>query len=141
VQDFTGPLSSTNLTYFFTNGLTVTSNTYTFNIALVTSKDLDSDGDGIVNFEDPTPIYVAQSAALNVALAADLPRTIQIGWNALAYSSNFVEAASPASGNWTVLTNFLHGPYTSPVRVFDRVPTNGAARVYRLRAYRRPSSY
>jgi hypothetical protein len=51
VPSFAGPLSSTNITY-------PSGNTYTFNIALVTSKDIDSDGDGIVNADDPTPIAV-----------------------------------------------------------------------------------
>jgi hypothetical protein len=138
VQDFTGPLSSTNITYFFTNGLVVTSNTYTFNLALVTDKNLDSDFDGIINPDDPTPIFVAQNAQLKVSLAPQPSRAVQLDWTALAYSSNFVEFKTGASGAWRPLTNFLHGDATSPVRVLDAVPTNGAARVYRLRLDRGP---
>jgi len=139
VQGYTGPLSSTNLTYYFTNGAVVTSNVYTFNLALVTAPDLDSDGDGIVNRDDPTPIYVAQNAVLAASIVPN-PRGIQLQWNALGYSSNFVEftGAGVRNGNWQILTNFLHGPYTSPVQVFDPVTPNGSNRVYRLRVDRGP---
>jgi len=138
VKDYTGPLSSTNLTYFFTNGPTVTSNVYTFNIALVTSRDLDSDFDGIVNADDPTPIYVAQNAVLAAAaLRLDSGPQVQLSWKALAYSSNQVEYRSGSSSNWQTLTNFLHGPFTAPVQVMDPIPTNGT-RVYRLRVDRGP---
>jgi hypothetical protein len=137
VQDYTGPLSSTNLTYFFTNGPTVTSNVYTFNIALVTSRDLDSDFDGIVNGDDPTPIYVAQNAALAASLLLDSGPQVQLSWKALAYSSNHIEYRSGPSGGWQSLTNFLHGPFTAPVQILDPIPTNGT-RVYRLRVDRGP---
>jgi hypothetical protein len=127
VQTYTGPLSSTNITY-------PSGNTYTFNIALVTSNDLDSDGDGIVNSEDPTPVYVAESAVLSVSLAALPERCVELGWTALAYSSNFVEfKASAGAPSWLVLTNFKMGGLTWPVSVMDPVPTNGSSRVYRLR--------
>jgi hypothetical protein len=141
VPDFTGPLSSTNLTYFFTNGVTITSNTYTFNIALVTDMNLDSDFDGIVNGLDPTPIYVPQNAVLSVSLAEEAFPAVQVRWSALAYSSNFVEYKSAAGDEWRVLTNFHHGESTSPVRLVDPVPTNGAVRVYRLRVDRGPYFY
>jgi hypothetical protein len=127
VQTYTGPLSSTNITY-------PSGNTYTFNIALVTSNDLDSDGDGLVNSEDPTPVYVAESAVLSVSLAAAPQRCVELGWTALAYSSNFVEfKASAGAPSWLVLTNFKMGGLTWPVSVMDPVPTNGSSRVYRLR--------
>jgi hypothetical protein len=127
VSSFTGPLSSTNITY-------PSGNTYTFNIALVTSKDLDSDGDGIVNADDPTPVYVAESAVLFVSLAAAPERCVELNWNALSYSSNYLEfKASGATSDWQVLTNFHMGPYTWPVTIMDPITTNSASRVYRLR--------
>jgi hypothetical protein len=60
VSSFTGPQSSTNLTY--PNGTN-----YTFNAGLVRSLDIDTDGDGIVNGLDCTPIPVPgfDSAAVN----------------------------------------------------------------------------
>src|SRR5205085_10890000 len=47
VSDFAGPLSSTNVSYPPSPAHPLTTNSYLFNIALVRSKDLDSDGDGI----------------------------------------------------------------------------------------------
>ena len=48
VKDFTGPLSSTNILYP-PSSLYPTGHVYTFNIAVVQSLDLDSDGDGTVD--------------------------------------------------------------------------------------------
>ena len=93
VSDFTGPLSSTNITY--SNG-----NTYTFNVALVRSQDLDSDGDGIVNADDPEPILVSGSFVVSVALVRDQQElNALLSWRALAYSSNF----PPRSLNLSVM--------------------------------------
>jgi hypothetical protein len=131
VSSYTGPLSSTNITYHTPPNA---GNTYTFNIALVTSNDLDSDGDGIVNADDDEPIYVAGSAALSVRLAGAAERSVELGWNALSYSSNFLEfKASAGSADWQVLTNFHMGPLTWPVTILDPVTTSNASRVYRLR--------
>lgn len=127
VQSFAGPLSSTNITY-------PSGSNYTFNVALVRSKDLDSDGDGIVNSDDETPVYVAESAVLSVSLAGGQDLRALLSWNALAYSSNYVEfKASAFEGDWQVLTNFHMGPYTWPVMIDDPISRTGATRVYRLR--------
>ncbi len=127
VRDFTGPLSSTNITY-------PSGNTYTFNIALVTDNDLDSDGDGLVNSQDPTPILVSESVVLSVSLAPAPLRAAALSWRALGYSSNFVEFKSAANAaNWQPLTNFAQGPFSWPVTVMDPLSTNGVSRVYRLR--------
>jgi len=127
VRDFTGPLSSTNITY-------PSGTTYTFNIALVTDNDLDSDGDGIVNSQDPTPILVSESVVLSVGLASAPIRAAALSWNAMGYSSNFIEFKTSASAtNWQQLTNFAQGPFTWPVTIMDPLSTNGASRVYRLR--------
>jgi len=126
VQDFAGPLSSTNLTY--SNG-----SNYTFNIALVTSYDLDSDGDGVVNALDPEPIYVPSSATLSFSLAGD-PRQGVLRWTALGLATNSLEyLEGSASSDWQVLTSFVHGPFTTPVTVVDPLTTNGQSRVYRVR--------
>ena len=127
VPSFAGPLSSTNITY-------PSGTNYTFNVALVRSKDLDSDGDGIVNADDPTPIYVAESAGLTLSLAGGQDLRARLSWNALAYSLNYIEfKASASEPDWQVLTNFYMGPYTGPVTIEDPISETGAARVYRLR--------
>jgi hypothetical protein len=126
VQDFAGPLSSTNLTY--SNG-----SNYVFNIALVTSRDIDSDGDFIVNADDPEPIYVPSSASLSVSLAGD-PLQAVLQWTALGLATNSLEYREGlAPSGWKVLTNFVHGSFTTPVTVLDPLKTNGQARVYRVR--------
>jgi hypothetical protein len=51
VPSYTGRLSSTNITY-------PSGTNYTFNTAVVTSHEMDSDNDGCANFEDSTPIPV-----------------------------------------------------------------------------------
>lgn len=127
VSTHAGPLSSTNIVY-------PSGSNYTFNIALVLSKDLDSDGDGIVNSDDETPIYVAESAMLSLTLAPAPDLRALLTWNALAYSSNYLEFKTSASEtNWQILTNFHMGPLTWPVSVDDPINATGAARVYRLR--------
>ena len=128
VSDFTGPLSSTNLFYASTG------ETNTFNIALVTSKDFDSDGDGIVNADDPEPITVPAQVVLSIGSVSDPEPGVMLSWNALAYSSNFLEFKPMTdSGDWQVLTNFVHGEFTSPVTVLDPSPANVSSRTYRLR--------
>ena len=128
VSSFTGPLSSTNITYS-------SGSNYTFNVALVRSKDLDSNGNGIVNADDPEPIYVAENVGLSVTLASDPELKVNLNWNALAYSSNYLEfrTTAAAATNWQILTNFHMGPYTWPVTISDPVNRAGESRVYRLR--------
>lgn len=124
VSSFTGPLSSTNITYS-------SGRTYTFNIALVTSKDLDSDGDGIVNADDPEPIYVGDSTRLTIRWTTP-PQPILLSWNALARSTNFVEYKSLLQGtNWLVLTNLVAGPVSEILTARDSV--SSPQRWYRLR--------
>lgn len=134
VPSFIGPFSSTNITY-------PSGNTYTFNVALVQSRDIDSDGDGIPNADDPTPIYVPEDAVLAVELNTKLlqPRAM-LSWNALAYSTNTIEFKDATSATqWRVLTNYVHGPFTSPVQVYDPITSDSATRLYRLRVSPAPT--
>lgn len=58
VPGFHGPLSTTNIVVTYTNLYgQVFSRNYLMNIALASSKDLDSDGDCLVNAEDIDPLY------------------------------------------------------------------------------------
>jgi hypothetical protein len=57
ISSFTGPLSTTNITCLCSNADgTFTATIYAMNIALATSKDLDTDGDNLVNAIDPDPL-------------------------------------------------------------------------------------
>ena len=151
VRDYAGPQSGTNITY--PNGVT-----YRFNAGMVRSKDLDSDGDGIVNADDCTPIIppgeeanpalwfgancpgsalaaakavTSDNVALTVALAAG-GKEVVLNWNAPANSANTVEFTEAiAGGAWQPLTNFITGPADARVTVKDSVDV--PLRVYRVR--------
>ena len=129
VRDYTGPLSSTNIIY-------PSGSNYTFNLALVSSPDIDSDGDGIPNSSDPTPIFVEESVALTVAMLHNEEkgyRKAVLTWNSLAYATNFLEyKPALASPQWLTLTNFVSGGITQPVSILDDVPASGS-RLYRVR--------
>ncbi|HXG46172.1 MAG TPA: hypothetical protein VNO52_00985 [Methylomirabilota bacterium] len=133
ISDYTGPLSSTNLTYFFTNGMTVTSNVYTFNIALVTSKDLDSDGDGLVNAEDPRPIPVPEDAMLSISLSPAAAPVVRLNWTAFPHTRSYLEFRSVSGGAWQTLTQHQQGETAAPVMIVDPVLPGQPNRIYRLR--------
>jgi hypothetical protein len=136
VRDFCGPLSSTNFTILFTNGIgTVTSNTFCYNIALITSKDIDSDGDGIVNAEDDDPFNErGRMPILNIDRSLATPFQVSISWNAQAGATNILEYKSGMSlTNWQVLTNVITGPISRRVTVSDLLSTE-QQRSYRVRA-------
>lgn len=152
VSQYAGPGSSTNITY--PNGVT-----YTFNRALVRSNDADSDGDGIPNASDCTPIIppgqeqntglwfgalcpaplagarilsaAGAELGLTITLAAE-GREAVLQWKAAAGSSSTLEFTdSLTGGTWQTLTNFTHGP--ANVRVTVRDAVGAPLRVYRVR--------
>ena len=89
VPSYTGRLSSTNLTY-------PSGTNYTFNIALITSKDIDSDDDGCPNFYDPTPIPVPGDTVLDCASSlAEAARARRAAPIAVPSSGTTVTASSP----------------------------------------------
>jgi len=145
VNQFTGPRSSTNLTY-------PDGSVHTFNAGLVRSKDRDDDGDGVVNFEDCTPLPVPGFDSTQPCAGPDRAKSIalstqQIGltiahasggqgvvlsWDAPAGSANTVEFTdSLADPKWTVFKSFINGPENARVTVKDAVAA--PLRVYRVR--------
>jgi hypothetical protein len=130
VSDYnTGFFSSTNLIY--PNGTTNRLNT-----ALVTSCDIDSNGNGIPNCVDPAPIPVLSPAALGLAVNltnAPDPSAV-ITWTGFPATTNWLYSAPASSStNWQLVTNFIFtGPFPGRVTVMDKVKTD-APRFYRLR--------
>jgi len=125
----TGFYSSTNVVY--PDGTTNRLNT-----ALVTSCDLDSDHDGIVNCQDPSPIPILSPAGLNltVGYAAQPSAQAVIAWTTVPYSLNYLlTASSPTATNWTVVTNFIQGANGGRVTVADPIPAKSGPRYYRVR--------
>jgi hypothetical protein len=125
VPSYVGTFSSTNLTY-------PSGRTYTFNRALVVSRDLDSDRDGIPNGLDPTPIYIADD--LSIILTKEPPWLVLLSWTALGSASNRVEYKDTlnASAPWRLLTVITTNT-TAPVQVLDPVPLEVGQRFYRIR--------
>ena len=134
VQDFAGPLSSTNLVYTNYSTVPPTYVTHTFNIALVTSTDLDSDNDGTVNANDSTPIYTAET--VNFSAVPTKGSKVLISWHGLARSTNHLEYCpylAPANlPAWLTLTNIILGPANTNVFLTDPI-SPGGRRYYRLR--------
>ena len=128
----TGFFSSTNVTY--TDG----SGTHRLNTAVVTSCNLDSNGDGIPNCIDPNPVPVLTPSTLVLKAAlTNLPvRTVLLSWNTLPLSSNALYAASSPltpRTNWQLLTSFLSdATLGGRATVADPIKTN-ALRYYRVR--------
>ncbi len=125
VPTFTGPSSSTNITY-------PSGTNYTFNAGVVRSKDLDSDCDGLVNAEDPTPIFVEESINLQVAMDPGPPPMTILMWDALCNATSIVEVScTMMPANWQVVTNHVQGPITERVTlsVPQTCPTSGFYRV------------
>jgi hypothetical protein len=124
VKSFAGPLSSTNIVY-------PSGKTYTFNVALVTEKNLDSDCDGIVNANDPTPIYTGEQALLTAVHSSS--NKVTLGWTAICGAGTFLESKTSFSAPaWQTLTQFTNtGLVNSNVTYIDT--TSNSFKIYRLR--------
>jgi hypothetical protein len=155
LPSFYGPLSTTNIVVTYTNLYgEVFSRNYLMNTALATSKDLDTDGDCLVNAEDFDPLYPSNgpcapvpllSSAESVSAANRLGRlTIVLdrrrlgswallSWEGLAEADNVVEfTESLVLTDWQTLTNCLTGPTSRRLTVADELPSRGH-RFYRVR--------
>lgn len=126
VFNHAGNYSATNVVY-------PDGSTNFFNAALVQSQNMDSDGDGLVNAVDPTPILRAEDLALTVAITTQPAPGALVSWNTVPSSANTVYFKSVSGGgNWQVLTNLNVGPTTAGrVKIFDPM-TAGGARYYRV---------
>jgi hypothetical protein len=155
VSSFTGPLSTTNITY-------PSGNTYSFNIALATSSNIDSDNDGCVNADDPTPFPVpgentqdcllqargfapasvgtTADLRLSVALDDSRPPQAKLSWQPRAHTTSTIEFKDDwTTREWQVLTNIVSGDAPRPVTIHDSITRDGHMRVYRLRVSPAPS--
>jgi len=108
---------------------------YQVNAALANNCNMDSDGDGIPNCNDPDPLhpppgFAAAQLALSVSMTNSPKPAAVVSWNTSASSTNYVYYRTPMSTNWLLFTNFVSGPATR-VNVVD--PISGAGRLYRVR--------
>jgi hypothetical protein len=125
VFNHAGNFSATNVVY-------PDGTTNFFNAALVQSQNLDSDGDGLVNAVDPTPILRAEDLGLTVAVTAQPTVGAVVSWNTVPDSANTVYYRTASSGSaWQVLTNVNNPPVAGRVKIFDPMSATGG-RYYRV---------
>jgi len=125
VQDFAGPGSSVEV--LLANGSTIM-----VNRALRESRQIDSDGDGLANGDDPypfDPVLISQ-----VALPAGQPANPQISWMAAPGVVYTVEYSSTGqSGDWHPMTTVTNTATSNTLMtVQDPEPVGGAGRFYRV---------
>ena len=109
IPSYAGYFSGTNIVY--PGGIT-----NRVNAALAQSTLLDSDGNGVVNANDPTPFFTASEVDLNVQVTNLPPLTTLISWHSIPASTNIVYYTTDiGSTNWLVLTNFVSPPTVPPV--------------------------
>lgn len=134
VPEYLGYFSSTNIVY-------PDGTTNTINISLAQSTTLDSDGDGIANAFDPTPLFVSSELDFTLQLTNNPSPTVLIKWHSIPSATNvllFSTNLMLPSYTWPVLTNFISPSLVPPAggwpitnTVSDRA-TN-SARFYRVR--------
>lgn len=125
VKSFMGPLSTTNIVY-------PSGNVYPMNISLARDTDIDSDGDGIANSRDRTPLFVAESVGLRIAQNPAQPTQVLLSWQAMANSTSYVEYRPllASTGPWQLL-RFTTAPSNMRITVPDSAV--GPQRIYRVR--------
>ncbi|HYG35367.1 MAG TPA: hypothetical protein VEC99_11310, partial [Clostridia bacterium] len=106
------------------------------NSALVSSCEIDSNGNGIPNCKDPSPVgtFSASSLALSVNYTNTPASMALVSWNAFPNTTNALYAtSSPGSTNWQLVTNFVYTASSgNRVQIADTIKTN-TPRFYRLR--------
>jgi hypothetical protein len=110
------------------------------NAALVQSCTIDSNGNGVPNCSDtnPIPVLSPASLALTVTFTNVPPGAVELSWNSIPYSTNYVFfKPSALAANWRLLTTnssllknpFVLGPTGGRQRVLDPVNTGALYRV------------
>lgn len=131
VPGFAGPLNSTNIVY-------PSGEVYTLNTALVRSTVLDSDGDGIVNALDSTPVVVGDRIGLQIASSRGEPKKTVISWMAPSNSTSVVEYKNSLSDTtWQALPAVENSGAAQRLSISDAPPTNAGQRFYRVRTQQR----
>ena len=134
---YVGFYSSTNIVYTNIVNSVTNFSTNTFNTALAQSTTYDSNGNGIVNANDPTPFYVASEMNFKLTITNLPPPTVLISWQTIPGATNYLSyRTNLVAGNSLPLTNFVtSAPYGSgltTVTVADPVSLTGA-KYYQVR--------
>ena len=119
VPAYAGYYSSTNVVFGGTTNL--------INTALRLSPDIDSNGNGIVNLNDPNPVdFSSFPTQVNLTLTTTNvpPRSAELQWMVLPSAtspliSSVYYTTNLAAGGWTTLTNIYTQPSTSTNVLLD----------------------
>jgi hypothetical protein len=135
VSGFAGPNSSIAV---IVNGQTVLMNT-----ALRNSKIIDSDGDGVPNFFDTTPLGgsgggLASGVVLGTGLLSrpsPAQQVFSLNFNASGNTTYRVEMTTDlAHPSWQLVTTYVNSsPATANVTISDTNNVSGRQRFYRVR--------
>jgi len=122
VSSYAGYFSTTNFVY--TNSLgTVYSNSV--NTALAQSTEIDSDGDGILNYLDSTPFLTSQALNFTTTVATNQANSVRIQWTTIPNATNLVYYTTTLPfTNWLPFTNFGNWYYGNNVRVTNSAHGN-----------------
>jgi len=118
VSSYAGYYSSTNMVYppGVTNAI---------NQALATSTTMDSDGDGVVNAYDSTPVLVPGQLDFGVTLTNRPPLSVKVQWITIPNATNYIYyRTNLASGAWLPFTNFNHYYYGANIAVTNAAHVN-----------------
>src|ERR1035437_5028917 len=126
VAAYAGAFSSTNLVY-------PDGTTNRLNLALVQSRDLDSNCNGSPNYMDPAPLLISQVGGFTAAL---IQRTnVVLSWTGVPLRTNYLEfKPSLMATNWQLLASILvPGAECVPLQAVDFVTNTVPQRFYRVR--------
>ena len=105
---YAGHFSSTNIVYA---GVT-----NTVNAALAQSKDLDSDGDNILNAFDSSPIFVPAEVNFTFTLTNVPPLGTRLTWDSIPSATNIVlYETNLVPANWQTWTSFVSSSTVPPL--------------------------
>lgn len=118
VPAYAGFFSSTNMTY-------PSGKTYTLNRALVTSVDIDSNGNGTNNAFDPAPVFVSENVKMSLSYTNAPGASVVVSWQTVAGAANSLFMSTNCNGgNWSLVTNFVANA-NGRVAVTNSAPGNG----------------
>ena len=121
IPTYTGNFSTVQLVY--PPGVT-----NIINAGLAGSSSIDSDGDGIVNALDPTPVFVPGQMNFALSVTNLPPKTVKIQWTTIAHATNYIYyTTNLLSAAWMPYTNFNFYYYGQGVAVAKAPNTNAFA--------------
>jgi hypothetical protein len=118
IYSYAGNFSSTNIVY-------PDGTTNSINAALAASSAIDSDGDGILNYLDPTPVFVPSQVNFTATVTNLPPLSVRVEWMTIPNATNFIYyTTNLVAPNWLAFTNFKNFYYGNNVAVTNSAHSN-----------------